>query len=797
MLFSNSEALRRYEGGTLPTVADVTRDVFIDDWRLEHRRPDHYLKNRREIVLRTSEMPFGRENTLAEVILKVLDDLGDRYLEWSGSRLHVREDLFGGWQDLLPRISPLLILSRRIQRDHGPFPHRGTQSSTRDYVRRFLEPNFRNSALPYPSTPQVGSLIRIDGLIEMHCHLNGSTEGDIVSLNALAMPREFYGKLHAAWTGRGWRRDQMAEQYQQIEPGLSPGKIWKRLRSGRDLRRIMSTCVFEELVDCRRDRIIRTIVAPRSLWNTRKHPAAEYLWNGDTSDLVVEAAFLTAVLQALDAGEDDMLAHAFYFCELVRAQILRLTIQQVEQVGFDQFQKITVNEARWLSEQTFKRRFHQLDVTDFGDLEFLEGRFAPKTNAQEIRGLIRLIEKGFGEFKRAVPETNRMKLGLVCHFIKQPESAAPTGYRYAKLRRSLGRSGRAVVAAFDHTSPQPIKDRLVGIDAASNEAHTPPEVFAPLFRYLRRRGAENFTYHVGEDFVHLLSGMRAIFEAITFLQLRPGNRIGHGTAIGLHPDVWLSAVGDRIVMKQGDHLDDIVYAHHRLVEIGRHQAVVSRLEDTIDSLSFRIYGRRLSPALLHKAWALRWIDPALAFSPRRVAGILDDSDRHAAIDALRELNDDSAAKELYSYYHGQRDVPLQQVYRRWDRLVEVESAIVPSVALHDIQALELSQIIRRNIAIESLPTSNMRIGFYNRYSQHHLFHWLGLSTSSHPRPVICIGSDDPGIFGVSLRAEYCHIYRELTQTFDRSPTEASMILERLMHNGVTFRFTAEANIRLH
>ncbi|MBK8663634.1 MAG: hypothetical protein IPN18_18290 [Ignavibacteriales bacterium] len=103
---------------------------------------------------------------------------------------------------------------------------------------------------------------------------------------------------------------------------------------------------------------------------------------------------------------------------------------------------------------------------------------------------------------------------------------------------------------------------ISGIDAASNELVTPPEVFGPAYRYLRKNGINHFTYHVGEDFVHLLSGLRSIFEAVEFLDLRQGDRIGHGTASAIDAALWSRMVGDELYIKKGEWLDNLIFLHY-------------------------------------------------------------------------------------------------------------------------------------------------------------------------------------------------------------------------------------------
>ena len=95
--------------------------------------------------------------------------------------------------------------------------------------------------------------------------------------------------------------------------------------------------------------------------------------------------------------------------------------------------------------------------------------------------------------------------------------------------------------------------RVYGIDACSNEIGCRPETFATEFRYLRyvselrykipwyRTTVEHYeelglTYHAGEDFLDITDGIRAIDEAINFLELQKNDRLGHAIALGICPE---------------------------------------------------------------------------------------------------------------------------------------------------------------------------------------------------------------------------------------------------------------------
>ncbi len=69
----------------------------------------------------------------------------------------------------------------------------------------------------------------------------------------------------------------------------------------------------------------------------------------------------------------------------------------------------------------------------------------------------------------------------------------------------------------------------------------------------------------------------------------------------------------------------------------------------------------------------------------------------------------------------------------------------------------------KKIVIETLPTSNIRISYYNQYKEHHILRWLGVNNSEDPKPKVVVGSDDTGIFMTNLRNEYLHIYQMLEE----------------------------------
>ena len=148
---------------------------------------------------------------------------------------------------------------------------------------------------------------------------------------------------------------------------------------------------------------------------------------------------------------------------------------------------------------------------------------------------------------------------------------------------------------------------LVGIDAASLENSTPVWVFAPIYEQARDSRIEpigwdsergqtmqslGFTFHAGEDFRHILSGLRRIDEAVEHLKFHAGDRIGHGIALGISPQLW-KRQNPVIIIPQMEALENYLWAYDLLRRnYSDFQAsVLAYMEHRIYELSQNIYGK--------------------------------------------------------------------------------------------------------------------------------------------------------------------------------------------------------------
>ena len=326
----------------------------------------------------------------------------------------------------------------------------------------------------------------------------------------------------------------------------------------------------------------------------------------------LECYFYIKVLDYISEHDsDDTLIMLFHYYLLILGLTNRMLVQQPQCFGFEEFQKYTMNGFREYSEETYLRRFYQMAGNELNNIRLLEGRFSPKDSLIKDQELLSKIHKGWEELGKLQTDCNKpvSDLKLIAHFIKQPEKKRDDIIRFKALRSSLNQKSKALAELRDSKSKE--SKKVVGIDAAASEFDTPPEVFAPSFRFLRERGYQHFTYHAGEDFFHILSGLRAMYEAVEYLNLQRGDRIGHGTASGVSPDVWRDNIGERLLIRQGEYLDDLIFSFH-LISNGDDEELkklLPRIGMKIDDMSYSIY-QTYRPILAHiKAWQMRGDEP--------------------------------------------------------------------------------------------------------------------------------------------------------------------------------------------
>lgn len=820
-LFRNGHALRRYRTGDWSRTESEYMETLRADLRLQERlddvrRPDHFLD-----AAWTYLIPPHEGDSLAGLISGIIGRLEGHSLETgTGALLAVDRTRFAAWQDLITDVPALVLVASGLRRALAERPMRTGDDGLAATVRQIhdrISGQVSHTALPAANEPRLDTLLRQAGMIDLHVHLNGSTQPEHVFLDGMARPGDFAAALLNAGP-----KEKARSQLDQEERGLNHAELVERLLLARQLRRFLAAealraaPTFSDATLTRRLEMLANLLAADSA--AREWPesvgdevAGGPLWSharlpADVgTPLSRECVLLIRMLDHLPAA-DPVYAHAFHAYLLLWCQFHRLTVQQLDQYGFDQFQRHSDNELRSHVERTYESRFESIRAAAPAHAaSAVEGRFAPRVDRGSLGGLLVRILRGSQGASPLTPLTHlselaaevaqglatgaAIQLRLVCHFIKAPDkdSRDPVAAcRHASLRRQL-RSQLATLIQLVYDYPV-LRGVLVGFDAAANELEAGPEVFAPTFRALRRFGYPNFTYHVGEDFVHLASGIRAVLEAVEFLDLRAGNRLGHATAVGIRPELWADRLGEFVYMTTESRLFDLVVARRHLLEVGR---TLSALDDEIGRLSSSVFGVPHAPDTLYRAWRLFHHDPLDLGAMRRTEDDRDGTNGQTALETARLA--DTRAFDVYEDYHS------PEVRRRGKKVIQVPALAadgrgLDAQALTSLQEHVLEIIRQRGLVLETMLTSNLRISMYRHYREHHVFRWLGLEGQT---PVhVVLGTDDPGIFTTHLRNEYAHLLRELDARCPGGPIEADRHIERLLRDAQRFAFQSTSTTRL-
>lgn len=777
-LLCDNESLFEYERywgtGKQISAVQIQRRLVALERQNAPLRHDSYYEGLAKNALDTYQ-------DLPDLIGGIPHDLAKEYLIWVNHELYVKADRFAGWMELIRQFPPLLLIA-------AFFLDKFTSGLLKDkrqimeFTNCFLK-QFKHTVQLLPYIPAFNYIMEKEkGLNDLHLHLNGTTETDVLWNFLLRDPYKMAKDYQYVYANKAAVR----KLSEQIIPGFTPARLYERMKQAAELRSRLITQIAvsngliqdEEIIKGEKD--YSSPVRLRNLWG-------DFGGMNETGMMIDELLFYLCVMSEIRNCHDSKVAGMFHHYLLIKGMVHRFVVMQRHQVGFPQFQLLTENSFRWHIEEYYEKRFLQLaGCNSCTRLALIEGRFSPKNSSIENSLLISRIRRGFEKAKKEMNLLKDTDLRLIAHFIKRPEKAAEKEFniRSRFLRKELKRKAIAL-AVFLKESPDN-KKYVVGVDAAASEFDAGPEVFAQTYRFLRKQGVKHFTFHAGEDFSHLVSGLRTIVEAVKYLDLWPGDRLGHCTAIGISPDLWIQRIGKSCYLPQGEWLDDLVFVW-MLIRESKHeglQQLVLPLESEIAEYSYKVYGKHYPPYLLVKAWDYRQYDPFL---------LLEKADAHYdrwysnySHQQLKDINaglSEAGLKPIIEAYHApmdnrkfsRREVDTR---RNYDKVIEIETGkLFNPQTLEIIQRLILEYLAKKEIVIEALPTSNLCISYYQHLKEYHLKKWLEVDEGNMLLPPVVLGSDDPGIFMTNIYNEYALAYMHL----ETCNCSASRKMEKIMN----------------
>ncbi|RZK43675.1 MAG: hypothetical protein EOO90_01920 [Pedobacter sp.] len=795
-LLSDNESLMNYFQGETVSFEDLKRRMLLKERGENRFMPDHHYRL-------VQEKTFKGISNISETLRIGLYRIAKEHLEFRQDKIFVKQLKLNAWQQLIAYIPPLLLQSAFLAVER---PLLGTHpQALSNYLKNYILPNIKHTALPHPFIPQLEQYVASQGgLNDLHMHLNGSTETDIAWQDFLESPDKIYKELELAF-----KQPKVKEQLEQESYLFNPLKFRELLYIARKIRAELFKFIYpteDNLHDISRhflpatnkSELFKNLVNDTSdSGNNYENPFSQHLHPTLCIEhpIAIESLMYILSFNYLASQEREPFAGLFHFYLMILGLANRLLVQQTHQYGFEQFQKHTLNGLRENSEKKYSKRFLQLHGNELKYISYIEARVSPKDTTEKNLSLLKDIEDGWSHLLASYnsgkslnnevtkDDSKLPQLRLIFHFIKRGDNQPDKYIKYRSLRIDLWKRA-SLLALLIKNYPSQTK-RIVGIDAAASEFDTPPEVFAPVFRFMKRSGIKHFTHHAGEDFHHILSGLRAVYEAVVFTGLCTGDRIGHATATGLSARQWMDAMGREMLIRQGEWLDNLIFSHHIIISenIESLQSQLPVLIGEIHKLSSVIYDDHYTINVLKDAWLMRKYCPILLFSENKSEARLQHVFNEEEWNDIQNEQINQPSRIVMEKYH------YHKTKAAYEEIITIKTgSIFGADELWQLQIAVLKLMHQREIVIETLPTSNVRIGHHRDYDTYHLWNWLQWERDGHSIPPIVVGTDDTGIFGTNIYNEYANIYCHLITTAKETHNNAMKIIEHLDRNGKIYRF---------
>lgn len=449
------------------------------------------------------------------------------------------------------------------------------------------------------------------------------------------------------------------------------------------------------------------------------------------------------------------------------------------------------------------------------DLRKLEVKISPQISMNRVKGLnsrthnlqddkrmiARQLIQIFKAYKVVCEErptnANIPCLGIIYHFIKSdvyhPSDngcwATTSIYTGPSDEVSLLRAQciRFLKALRSLMEDVPYLDEyIVGLDAASQELRADPWVYAPVYRFARSRETTRpihpktgtqmqsigFTYHVGEDYHHILTGMRHIDEVITHFGYKAGDRLGHAMALQVNLEDWVHD-HETVPVPMLDRLEDLLWLWSLCEkcpeELGKYRfEMESKTMKLAAELLKNIKG--LTPYLLWQAYTMKFrgLDPEFCNTMKKTyldfavetkgqrCELCIETQRPFCFFANSKEHIWDAEKLLLTNY-----CPV--CLRHYMKPILVSTTQEELPMLHAVQRYIRQKVQNMGIFVETNPTSNISIGDINSLRDYPITHMNSSSLTEHnPMSILLtINSDDPLVFNTNVENELALIYHTL------------------------------------
>lgn len=325
---------------------------------------------------------------------------------------------------------------------------------------------------------------------------------------------------------------------------------------------------------------------------------------------------------------------------------------------------------------------------------------------------------------------------------------------------------------------------IVGMDAASEENSMEPWIMSAVYKAVRNKNITKalvqdrdlqfhridnmgFTYHVGEEFRHILSGLRHIDEVIEEFNYKAGDRLGHAIALGEDIEFWIKN-NEVVTIPSMEWMENLLWLWGNIIQDKiKVEISATYLEGKIMELAQQIYGdsEGMTPLMLYQAYKSKFLmEYSFVFKNQK-----------KCVQQFHKNSEIDSRKILCKYYTDDKDqqrwskekivctffCPTYNMRFRKPILIRTAENIGGNV-LRDIQKYLIQKVEYLGIYVETNPTSNVTIGEENGLFSHYILNLNSeglLDEADKTNAVmVTVNTDDPIVFNTSIENELSYIY---------------------------------------
>lgn len=456
----------------------------------------------------------------------------------------------------------------------------------------------------------------------------------------------------------------------------------------------------------------------------------------------------------------------FYGYLVIQTKIREELVQVNDNIGFENFSIYNSRKAGFLNTEDDTCAMVQHAICgsmETGNFNALEVRISPCNSAEENVEWINICD-GYisGKCREEVWE----RIYYVLHFPKKSDDGNGV-YRHENYRLELERKAQELIRMREDY-PQ-TASRILGIDGCAQEIGCRPEVFGPIFRLLKDHvnnyypsfGLKQWkiTYHVGEDWLDVADGMRAIDEALRFFSLENGDRLGHATILGIDIGKWYSKKKRLIYLPLQDYIDNVVWMYYKIIEfdIRDCETLKGELRREFSNEIFRLYPvedvSKIDISVYYEAWKLRGDDP------RGYQEYVNENEIKIFFPYWIEedyIHSTEVCRDILKQYHFDKEIR-----RKGKEIVRKKVSDHYICGLIQIQGAMREMVSKKGISIETNPSSNYVISTMDNYDEHPILKMFNVGLPSNHQECgeyeqlhVSINTDDKGLFMTSLENEF-------------------------------------------